>query len=262
MRLSDNQDGPYQRIVDMENQARAVRNQAAGCGADRFADVDGIPDRDGDGIVDQEDKMPDEGEESVDTRRVLGNLSLTTKPQAIANTVGGQVTTVATAAAHDTSMLIRTAEIALAVYEVEKNLSVVEANAKELGGYLALRSDREITVRVPKSNFDALVARIEKMGDVLHKNVAAEDVTDQYVDLDMRLKNALALRARLEKLLETATVRDAVEIHKELTKVTEDIERLQGKLKLSQSQQVRSQALLPFSWMSTIGLSPLLQVPR
>ena len=133
-------------------------------------------------------------------------------------------------------------------------------------------------MRVPRESFDPLVAKIERMGDVLHKNVAAEDVTDQWVDVEMRLKNATAVRARLEKLLEGATVRDAVEIHKELSKVTEEIERLQGKLKLLgdrvaystitvsfepvQTQQVRSQALLPFPWMNTIGLAPLLKVPR
>lgn len=180
--------------------------------------------------------------------------------------------------AHDPSMLIRTAEIALAVYEVDKNLDGVEKKAISLGGYLALRSDRQITVRVPRDKFDELVAQISTLGDVLHKNVAAEDVTDQYVDISMRLKNSTAVRDRLEKLLQTAQVRDAVEIHKELAKVTEEIERLEGKLKLlrdriaystitvsfekNQQQVVRSQALLPFPWMNTMGLGPLLRVPR
>jgi hypothetical protein len=175
-------------------------------------------------------------------------------------------------------MIIHTAEIALAVYEVAKNIQSVEKMTAELGGYLALRSDREITVRVPREKFAELALRIEKMGDVLHKNVAAEDVTDQYVDIDMRLRNAKAVRERLEKLLAGATVHDAVEIHKELSKVTEEIERYEGKLKLlrdriaystitvtfeqQQSQQIKSQALLPFPWMSTMGLSPLLQVQR
>jgi hypothetical protein len=109
--------------------------------------------------------------------------------------------------------------------------------------------------------------------------VAAEDVTDQYVDLELRLRNAQAVRARLEKLLETASVRDAVEIHKELARVTEEIERLEGKLKLlrdriafstitvsferTEPQRVRTQqALLPFPWMRMMGLAPLLQVSR
>jgi hypothetical protein len=181
--------------------------------------------------------------------------------------------------AHDASMLIRTADLTLAVFEVDKHLDAVEAAARELGGYLASKSDRQITVRVPRERFDEALKRIEKLGDVLHRNVAAEDVTDQYVDVEMRLKNAYAVRARLEELLKAATVKDAIEIQKELAKTTEEIERLEGKLKLlrdrigystitvtfehAQPQRsVQNRALLPFPWMNTLGLGPLLSVPR
>jgi Domain of unknown function (DUF4349) len=180
--------------------------------------------------------------------------------------------------AHDVSMLLRSAQLTLAVYEVEKKMDAVQATAVELGGYLALRGDRELTVRVPRERFDEALRRIEGVGDVLHRSVAAEDVTDQFVDLELRLKNALAVRARLEKLLESASVKDAVEIQKELAKITEEVERFEGKLKLlrdriaystitvtferTEPQRVRSQALLPFAWMRTMGLVPLLQVTR
>ena len=179
---------------------------------------------------------------------------------------------------HDASMLLRSAQLALAVFEVDKKMDAVQAIAADLGGYLALRGDREITVRVPRERFDEALRRIEAVGDVLHRSVAAEDVTDQFVDLELRLRNAQAVRARLEKLLETASVKDAVEIHKELTKITEEVERLSGKLKLlkdriafstltvtferTEPQHLKSQALLPFPWMRTMGLGPLLQVSR
>ncbi len=184
----------------------------------------------------------------------------------------------APAGPHDASMLLRSAQLTLAVFEVEKKMEAVQAVATELGGYLALRGDRELTVRVPRERFDEALRRIETVGDVLHRSIAAEDVTDQFVDLELRLKNALAVRARLEKLVETASVKDAVEIQKELAKITEEIERLEGKLKLlrdriafstitvtfehTEPQKLRSQALLPFAWMRTMGLTPLLQVTR
>jgi hypothetical protein len=182
-------------------------------------------------------------------------------------------------AAHDSSMLIRTADLTLAVFEVDKNLEAVESTAREAGGYLAAKSDRQITIRIPRERFDDTVKRIEKLGDVLHRNIAAEDVTDQYVDLEMRLKNAIAVRDRLEKLLLQATVKDAIEIQKELAKTTEEIERLQGKMKLLRDRisystitvtfersqpkgAVQNRALLPFPWMNTMGLGPLLTVTR
>src|SRR5262249_8703861 len=80
--------------------------------------------------------------------------------------------------AHDSSMLIRTADLTLAVFEVDKNLEAVESAAREAGGYLAAKSDRQITIRIPRERFDDTVKRIEKLGDVLHRNIAAEDVTD------------------------------------------------------------------------------------
>ncbi|HEY8079018.1 MAG TPA: DUF4349 domain-containing protein, partial [Labilithrix sp.] len=141
------------------------------------------------------------------------------------------------------------------------------------------RSDAQVSIRIPRERFDDALRRIEKLGDVLHRNVAAEDVTDQYVDIEMRLKNAYAVRARLEELLKQATVKDAIEIQKELAKTTEEIERLEGKIKLlrdrisfstititferAQPQHaVQNRALLPFPWMNTMGLGPLLTVTR
>ncbi len=276
-------DGPYDQLTGYESRARQLRSEAMQCVGQELAfrdskettiDVDGIRDTDADGILDQVDKMPNEP--AIVGRLKAREVDVSAGKHAVAVVAGAAQ--VAITQQHDPSMIIHTAEIALAVYEVTKNLQTVEKFTKELGGYLALRSDREITVRVPRDKFDELVGRIEKMGDVLHKNIAAEDVTDQYVDLDMRLRNATAVRDRLEKLLAGATVHDAVEIHKELSKVTEEIERFEGKLKLlrdriaystitvsfeqQQTQQVHSQALLPFPWMGTMGLSPLLRVQR
>lgn len=294
IRLAEDDEGAqsiFSQLESHEARARQVRNELATClqfrqlavtaylrhekkaeDEDGTEDTDGAPepDRDADGIVDQVDKMPDEP--------ALGPMKARTVEEKVAQISAGNHAVAVTTQQHDASMIIHTAELALAVYEVAKNIQAVEKSTTELGGYLSLRSDREITVRVPRDKFQELVSRIEKMGDVLHKNIAAEDVTDQYVDLDMRLRNATAVRERLEKLLAGATVKDAVEIHKELSKVTEEIERYEGKLKLlrdriaystitvtfeqQQSQSVKSQALLPFPWMSTMGLSPLLQVQR
>ena len=132
---------------------------------------------------------------------------------------------------------------------------------------------------MPLARFDDAIRRVEAIGDVLHRSVAAEDVTDQVVDLEMRLQNAIEVRARLEKLLAAATAeRNAIDIQKELAKVTEEIERFEGKLKLlrdrvafstitvsfehMEPQRVKTRALLPFPWMQTLGLGPLLTVPR
>lgn len=180
-------------------------------------------------------------------------------------------------AAHDSAMIVYTATITMAVYQVQPNLATVERLAKEQGGYLAIRSDNRITVRIPRAKFDLVLAAIEKIGDVLHRDVTAEDVTDQYVDLEIRIKNARAMQTRLKQLLEKAAVKEAIEIEKELARVTEELELMEGKLKLLKDKiaystitvvfEGRGAALsgaskvrLPFPWLGQLGLVNLLQL--
>jgi hypothetical protein len=179
---------------------------------------------------------------------------------------------------HEASMLAYSADFTLAVFQVDRSLASVETLARELGGYLAQRGDAQITVRVPRPRFDDAIARLEKLGDVTHRNVSAEDVTDEFVDLELRLKNARAMRDQLAGLLKGAAVKDAVEIEKELAKVTEVIEQIEGRLKVMRDKvgyssitvsfqanapsPVRTTAILPFSWLDTMGLEPLLNVPK
>ena len=180
--------------------------------------------------------------------------------------------------AHEASMLAYSADFTLAVFQVDKSLASVETLARQLGGYLAQRGDAQITVRVPRPRFDEAIARLEKLGDITHRNVSAEDVTDEYVDLELRLKNARAMRDQLAALLKGAIVKDAVEIEKELAKVTEVIEQIEGRLKVMRDKvgyssitvsfqanapsPVRTNAILPFTWLDTMGLEPLLNVPK
>jgi hypothetical protein len=176
-------------------------------------------------------------------------------------------------------MLAYVAELTVAVFEVDKQMAAVESIASDSGGFLSQRNDTQISIRVPKPRFNDAMHRVEKLGDVLHRSVSAEDVTDEYVDLELRLKNARQTRDRLAELLKSATVKDAVEIEKELAKVTEVVEQIEGRLKLlrdrvgystitvsfqqaTPSSTVRSTAILPFAWMDTMGLAPLLNVPK
>lgn len=180
-------------------------------------------------------------------------------------------------APRDSSKIVYTATITMAVYQVQPNLAAVERIAKEEGGYLAIRNDSRITVRVPRARFEQALAQIEKIGDVLHRDVTAEDVTDQYLDLEIRIKNARAMQTRLKQLLEKAAVKEAIEIEKELARVTQDLELLEGKITLLKDKIAystitvafegrgatlpgASKVRLPFPWLSQLGLVNLLQL--
>jgi hypothetical protein len=178
---------------------------------------------------------------------------------------------------HSAAMLIYTANLSMAVYQVEPELDAVERIGREVGGYLSVRQDNAVTIRVPRDRFDDAIARVEKLGDVTHRDIKATDVTDEYVDLESRLKNAYAVRDRLKDLLTRAQVKEALEIEKELGRVGEEIERMEGKLKLLRDQlafstitvtfapiaeqTVHDSSLLsPFPWLQDLGLQSLLNV--
>jgi hypothetical protein len=97
---------------------------------------------------------------------------------------------------------------------------------------LAKRDDQSITIRVPAAAFEEAVRRIAGVGDMLHRNVTAEDVTEEYRDLEIRLKSARAVQARLTELLaKAAKVEDSLAIERELDRVSGEIERIEGRIK-------------------------------
>lgn len=174
-------------------------------------------------------------------------------------------------------MLVYTATMNLAVFQVAEASKQVEVMARESGGFLARRDDSTIVIRVPAGKFDDLLKRIEKLGDVLHRNIAAEDVTEQFMDMEVRLKNARAVRDRLQALLEKATkVEESLSIEKELTRVGTEIETLEGKLKYlrdrvmfstitisfqpKQSDSVKPSVRIPVDWLNQLGLGRLLNL--
>ena len=176
----------------------------------------------------------------------------------------------------DTSKIIYTAKFTMAVSKVEESLLTVEKIARDQGGFLAVKHDREIVVRVPREKFEITMAAIGKTGDVIHRDIQAQDVTEEVVDLEIRIKNAHAMQDRLKALLQKAAVKEAIEIEKELGRVTQELELLEGKIKVlrdkiaystitvafePRTSDVQStRAPLPFPWLKEMGLPNLLSL--
>lgn len=174
-------------------------------------------------------------------------------------------------------MLIYTATFHMAVFEAGPSIDATYKLAKDMGGYLVRRDQRTIVVRVPAAKYRDALAQIGKLGDVLHREETVEDVTEQFLDVQTRLRNARAMRDRLEKLLEQAKdVKEALAVEKELGRITTDIERMEGRLKRLRelisfstitvqfkpraSDHVDSKVRLPFPWLDRMGLSNLLSL--
>jgi len=176
-------------------------------------------------------------------------------------------------------LLIYMATLHLAVYEVEQQQRAVIAIARELGGFLALRDDQRIVIRVPARKFNDAVGRVEEVGDVLHRNVEAIDISEEYRDLEIRLRNAEAMRTRLERLLDNAhNVQEALQVEHELERITEVLETIKGRLRFLDDRVSFSTITvyfaprptegvdqpdifrLPFPWLDELGLRTLLNL--
>jgi hypothetical protein len=185
----------------------------------------------------------------------------------------------ATDASEAGPIIVYTATFLLSVYEVEKAQAALKAATQQLGGFISLQTDTQITLRVPADKFEAALSTVETTGKVRARNVQALDVGDEYRDIGIRLRTAEAVRTRLEAMLARAEkIDDALRVEHELERVVREIELLKGQLR-SLGDRIAFSTLiiefrpearpdiddsdvfrLPYPWLDTLGLHHLLEL--
>jgi hypothetical protein len=82
-------------------------------------------------------------------------------------------------------------------------------------------------LRVPVDHYDDVLADLQGAGKLLDRTAKAEDVTDQVVDVESRIKSQRASVARVRELMDQATrLSDVVELEGELSTREADLESL------------------------------------
>lgn len=138
--------------------------------------------------------------------------------------------------------LIRNANVVLEIISFDDALQKITAFANEERGYVATTDSQkqangklrgQIVVKVLPENLDRFLQRIRGLGELKNQSLGTEDVTKAYFDTDARLKNARVMEQRLIDMLKTKTgkVSDLLQVEKELGRVREEIEKMQGELK-------------------------------
>src|SRR2546426_133594 len=151
------------------------------------------------------------------------------------------------AAATANHKLIRNATVQLEIVSFDDAVQKITAFASEEHGYVATTSSLkqangklrgEVVVKVLPENLDRFLQKIRGLGELKNQTLGSEDVTKAYFDTDARLKNARVMEQRLIEMLKTKTgkVSDLLQVEKELGRVREDIEKMQGELKYWDSQ--------------------------
>jgi hypothetical protein len=174
-------------------------------------------------------------------------------------------------------LVIYRADLGLFVFDVEGTLKKAVAICDKYKGWIQQSTSESVTLRIPAESFEGVMAELDPLGDLNFRNVVGTDVTEQFYDTQIRLKNAEILRVRYIDLLKQArTVEDSLAIERELARVTEEIELLKGRLRFLKDQiafstitlhlQRKTQepvsttrVPLPFDWMGEYNIDGALR---
>lgn len=152
--------------------------------------------------------------------------------------------------------IIRTARLELDVESVSAAVTEVEDVAEAAGGWVSASSvfvdartsggDDEtprrtetatVTIRVPADAYRSVVGQLRGIAEQVRSETSeASEVTEEYTDLQARLRNQEATEAELLKLLERAeTIPDILTVQEKVGQVRLEIERLQGRINVLDS---------------------------
>jgi len=137
-------------------------------------------------------------------------------------------------------MIVRTGDILLVVADVVDARDEIAQLAVRLGGYVVsswISGEEEemrggISIRVPDDKFEPALAELRNLAvRVTSESTGSQDVTEEYIDLQSRLKNAEATEAQYLALLEKAEeVEDILRIYDSLSRVRNEIEQIKGRM--------------------------------
>jgi len=153
-------------------------------------------------------------------------------------------------------MIIRMGNMGIEVEKFDDAVNKVTEVTKKYSGYISNSSSSQnssgkkqgtLVLKVPADKYDMLIAEVSTVGKVMSQNINANDITEEYIDLEAREKTQKELEQRLLKLLseKTARLTDVVEVEQKLASVRQIIESIDGKMRYLKNQ----------SEMSTLTLS-------
>jgi hypothetical protein len=139
--------------------------------------------------------------------------------------------------------IIRNVSLDLETQDFDKVVDTIESEINALGGYaqsidmndLLSSTNRycSIIARIPAAKLDSFVNKVDKTGNVVSKNMSAEDVTVNYVDMQSHVKVLKAEQKRLLELIEKAVDLDSIILlENQLTDIRYELESYESQLRM------------------------------
>jgi len=137
--------------------------------------------------------------------------------------------------------IIKQGEIRFKTADINKTKVLILQTVQEFNGYISKdnaydysdRHEHSLMIRVPADKFDLLLKNISESADKLDsKNVDLLDITEEYIDIEARIKTKKELQIRYVELLKQATkVDEILNIEKEIGTLQTEIESVEGRMK-------------------------------
>lgn len=151
-------------------------------------------------------------------------------------------------------LVIKTGTMNMVVKDIKDSIEKIVKYTEERGGWVVSSSLTEmetvpsgfITIRVPAENFDEALTYFRGLAiRVTYEGTQGQDVTEEYIDLQSRLRNLEAAENQLLKIMErSGEISEVLEVQRELMKVREEIERIEGRIQyLEQSAKMATIAV-------------------
>ncbi len=157
--------------------------------------------------------------------------------------------------------LIKNGDLTFETHDVKKTKAAIAGICKELNAYISSENQNNYgerlqysqTIRVPAGMFDSLMLRIESDAvKIESKNINTQDVTEEFIDVEARLKTKKELEDRYREILKQAkTVQDIISIESQIATVRAEIESMEGRLNYLKNQV--SFSTLNVSYYEIIG---------
>jgi hypothetical protein len=146
----------------------------------------------------------------------------------------------------ESRLVIKNASLSIVVEDPELTLSAISKMASDLGGYVVSSNlyriqlegglevpQANITLRVPSDQLDQALDVIKSgAGQILNENVSGQDVTQEYTDLESRLRNLERAEEQLTEIMAQAwETEDVLSVYNRLVEVQGQIEMIKGQMK-------------------------------
>ncbi|UII33701.1 DUF4349 domain-containing protein [Fulvivirga ulvae] len=142
--------------------------------------------------------------------------------------------------------VIKTANVNMQVENLDSAKANIDQIIKLYNAYVSTdnrtndtyKLSLDMTIRVQQDQLDEILKKILTQASFVYaNNINAQDVTEEFIDLEIRLKNKRAVEEQYRKLLQKANkVEDILKVENELRMIREEIESKEGRLKYLNSQ--------------------------